>query len=192
MKPKSIVHLASRLGLVALLLCISGAAFAQEKDSAAISEALNSARSHAALAHDDSATLESYMRSSMSWQSHARQLQLIKEHANDLLGDFNTLTSLRAEGSTWQREAIDRIDPILREMADHLNRTIDHLNNNQSRFQMQPYKDYVHANLDYMERAHQTISDFVEYDAARSKADDLEKKLEIPAEQSASANPTSE
>ena len=156
----------------------------QTKDSVAITDLLHEARSHAALVQDDAATLESYTRSNISWQSHSRHLQRMKNHANDLMADFNKLQTLRAEGSPWQQEAIDRIDPLLREMANHLTNTIEHLNKNQSKVHMPEYKDYVRANYDVMTRAHDAISDFVEYGEARTTADDLEQKLELPSDAS--------
>lgn len=188
MKAIRMVQVFRRATFAACLFAIPMLGISQAKDSVAITDALHEARTHAAVVQDDAATLESYTRStSMSWQSHARHLQRMKEHANDLLSDFNKLQGLRAEGSPWQQEAIDRIDPLLREMANHLNSTIEHLNNNQSQVHMPPYKDYVRANLDVMTRAHDAIVDFVEYGEARSKADDLEQRLELPA-----SNPSSD
>ncbi len=186
MKSIKMVQAIRRGTLVACLFAIPMLGVSQTKDSAAISDALHEARSHAVVVQDDAATLESYTRSQMSWQSHARHLQRMKEHANELMSDFNKLQSLRSEGSSWQQDAIDRIDPLLREMATHLNNTIDHLINNQSQVQMQPYRDYVDANLDVMTRARDAISDFVSYGEARSTADDLEQKLEL----SSSASPS--
>ncbi len=186
MKPIRMVQAIRRATLAACLFAIPMLGISQTKDSVAISDALHEARSHAAVVQDDAATLDSYTRSQMSWQSHARHLQRMKEHANDLMSDFNKLQGLKAEGSPWQQEAIDRIDPLLREMANHLNATIDHLNNNQSQVQMQPYRDYVDANLDVMTRARDAIADFVSYGEARSTADDLEQKLEM----SSSASPS--
>ncbi len=180
MKTHPMITVARRAAFCVFLLSIPVLGTAQVKDSEAIMSTLQEVRSHAALAQDDAATLEAYARSPMSWESHARQLNLIKEHANDLLSDFNKLTSLRAEGSPWQQQAIDGIDPLLRDMAAHLTSTIQHLNDNKSQIQMKAYKDLVRANLDLMTRAHESISDFVDYGTAKAKADDLEQKLALP------------
>ena len=85
-------------------------------------------------------------RSNVSWQSHANQLQRIKEHVNEL-GQLNKqLSDSRAEGSPWQQTAIDQVDMRLREMADLLTVTINHLNDNPSKVHMQAFHDYVKAN----------------------------------------------
>ena len=186
MKSFKLVTILPRLALLALLLP-AGMLAAQNPDSAAISDLLKVVESHATQADDDAQMLANYTLSNLDWRTHANQLNSIKEHINNLISDANQLTSLRDEGSPWQQEAIDRIDPLLREMANHLNITIEHLNSNQSQVHMPPYKDYVRANLDLMTRAHEAIADFVDYGAARTTADELEQKLELPA-----SEPTSE
>lgn len=149
-------------------------------DSPEINKILAEVKSHSILAVDDSAELESYTRMSVSWQLHARRLTTIKEHVNNLIGDYKKLDSIKGEGSPWQQEAIGRIDPLLREMATHLNATIEHLNDNQDKIRMKPYQDYVRANHELIQKAHQTISDFVEYSQSKSKAESFEKSLNLP------------
>lgn len=181
MKALSLWNTCKIVAVLALLLPVFSLAAAPTTDSAAITTALGEARAHAALAEDDAMTLESYTRSPLSWQSHAIRLNSMKQHVNNLIEDVNHLTSLRAEGSTWQQEAIDRIDPLLKEIADHLTRTIEHLNDNQSHIQMQPFRDYVHLNRELISKAHNMISDFVEYGEAKAKADAIEREHALPA-----------
>jgi len=154
--------------------------FAQTADSEQISNLLKQAKSHAVLAEHDAATLESYTRSKVSWELHGRQLSRIKEHVNEL-GQLNKqLSDLRAEGSPWQQVAIDQIDRRLREMANLLTATINQLNHNPSQVHMQAYRDYVKANCELTSRIAKMIEDFVDYDEAKSKAESLEQKLELP------------
>jgi hypothetical protein len=171
-------------GLVALALAlVMGATigFAQTADSEQISNLLKQAKRHAVLAEDDAAKLESYTTSKVSWQLHAAQLHRIREHINEL-GQLNKqLTDLRGKGSPWQQKAIDQIDPQLREMADLLTATIKHLNDNQDRVHMQPFRDYVKANAELTSRIASMIDDFVDYDEAKLKANSLEQRLELPA-----------
>lgn len=169
-----------KTALLGLMLLMPAFAKAQAADSSAITDLLKETKSHAVLAVEDSEKLESYTRSTVSWQSHGIRLTEMRVHANDLISDFNKLKSLRSDGSPWQQEAIDRIDPLLHEMADHLQATIDHFNNNKKRVQMPPYRDYATANLELMRKTNQLISDFVDYGQARAKANLLEKTLELP------------
>jgi hypothetical protein len=168
------------VAVLALLLPLSSFAAAPPPDSATITNLLDQARAHAALADDDAVTLESYTRSPLSWQSHAARLTIIKEHVNNLIKDVNQLSSMRAEGSPWQQEAIDRVDPLLKEIADHLTTTIQHLNENQGQIQMQAFRDYVKVNSNLISKAHNMIADYVDYGQAKAKADALEQEHSLP------------
>jgi light-regulated signal transduction histidine kinase (bacteriophytochrome) len=181
MKIQSMFRHFSRVALALALATGASIGFAQTADSEQISKLLSRAKSHAVMAENDAATLESYTRSKMDWQSHARQLERIKEHVNEL-GQLNKqLSDSRAEGSPWQQTAIDQVDMRLREMADLLTGTIRHLNDNPSQVHMQAYRDYVKSNGELTSRIAKMIDDFVDYDEAKSKAASLEQKLELPA-----------
>ncbi|HET9101608.1 MAG TPA: hypothetical protein VFN62_14525 [Acidobacteriaceae bacterium] len=175
-----------RIGKV--LAAIAGFAFlvlgsvcvkAQSADSEKINELFNNIRQHAAHAEADADLLESYTRSKMSWESHARRIESMRGHVKDLAADFNEASRMRAEGSQWQQDAINQLQPVLQGMADHLKATIDHLNDNQSKVHMKPWIDYVHANRDYAVRAAELIRDYVDYSEAKSATEKLEQKLQI-------------
>ena len=170
------------LALFALSLSLGLVMEAQAvTDSAAVNKLLSDVKIHSMEADDDAATLDSYARSGrISWQLHGRKLAEIKEHANDLIRDSNEMSSMRGESSAWQQEAIDRINPLLHEMADHLTATIEHLNANQNRVAMLPYREYAHANHELVHKTHQLISDFADYGESKGKANSLEKGLGLP------------
>jgi hypothetical protein len=167
--------------LLAIVLSMPLIVKAQAVDSSKVNDLLKEARTHAVLAEDDAQTLEGYTRSKLSLQSHATRVHEMREHANDLIRDFNRINSIRAEASPWQQEAIDRINPLLQEMAAHLNATINHLNDNQNRIHMPQYQEYVHANRELMTKTARLISEFSDYSEAKTMANELEKKLELPA-----------
>ena len=178
---KEIFRVISVLSLFALFLAINPTLLmAQSNDSATITNLLSQAKNLATQAEEHADTLKSYTTSGLSWESHASQLSAMREHVNDLGKVVSQLNDARAEGSPWQQEAIDRINPLLREMADHLTATINHLNDHKNQLQMQAYRDYTSANYDLASRTATVISDLVEYGKAKSKATSLEQKLEPP------------
>lgn len=183
MNSKSITSAITRIALIALLLPVG--TLAAQTDSGAISKLLVQVKTHAAEAADDANTLESYTRANLHYQSHATQINRMKEHVNELIRDSNELSALRSEGSPWQQEAIDRIQEILPQMASHLTGMINHLNDNKSKTHMQTYREFVQSNQRLINKAHEAIDDFVDYDEAKAKADSLEKDLQLPAEASA-------
>jgi hypothetical protein len=169
-----------KLAIAALLLQASLLA-AQNPDSSAIARLFSEVRTHAAQADDDAHTLASYTRSNLNWQTHGRQLERIKQHVNDLIRDGNQLRSMRDIGSPWQQEAADRISGLLPEMASHLTTTINHLRDHQNQTQMKPFHDLLLTNQTIIHNAHEIISDYVDYSEAKSKADALEKDLQLSA-----------
>lgn len=168
-----------------LMLMSSPVVKAQTADSEEISKLLTQAENHANLAAYDAEILESYTRSTMAWQSHNLKLTEIAEHVNELGKVSKQLDDLSSQGSPWQQKAIGHIDFLLRDLAAQLTATIDHLKNNQSRIQMQSYRDYARASYELASETAHVITDYVEYDKASSKSKALEQKLELSESQHA-------
>jgi hypothetical protein len=166
--------------ILGLLLLSPGLAMAQNPDSPEINDLLKEVKTHAVLAEDDALTLEAYTRSKLSFLSHASRLSQMRGHANEMIDEFNKLGTLKASGSPWQQDAIDRISPLLNEMATHLTATINHLNDNHARIGMPPYKDYVKTNRELMTKTARLISDVVDYGETKAEAESLEKALDLP------------
>lgn len=171
-----------RAGAVsALLFLVCAGARAQNADSARISELFQQIKTHAVAAEKDAVTLEMYNRSGVSWQAHATKLNQIRDHVNALGKDYAEAAQLRDEGSAWQKEAIDKVEPLLKGMAGHLQASIEHLNENKSHAKMIEFRDYLKAHREYAERTASLINDIVEYEEARDKADSFEQKLGLPS-----------
>lgn len=165
--------------LVLFLAMSSMILFAQSPDSEEISNLLQDAKSHAALSANDAADMDAFTRSNVSWSTYTSKLSPIREHVNELGKIHAQLADMRHLGSPWQQNAIDQIEPLLQEMADTLTATIKHLNDNQSRVHMPQFEDYVHATHELASNLSDMIRDYVAYDAAKAKAEDLERKLEL-------------
>lgn len=172
-------YLTYLFALVAVLTVGIQRASAATPDSEQITKLLHDAKIHAVQAEDDAATLQSYTRSRLSWGSHATELNSMKVHVNEMGKIAADLQKLEAEGSEWQKQAIAQVMPLLKDMADNLNKTILHLNDNQRRIHLTEYKDYTHKNYELARMTAKLISDFIEYDEAKSTAMSLEDKLEL-------------
>lgn len=172
--------LLSQIAALGAIAIFSATLMAQTPDSQRVSTLLQHAREHAQHAELDSDALYAYTQSGLSWQSHSRRLNLIREHVNELGKDARDLTDARAEASPWQQDAIDHINPLLREMADHLTATITHLNENKDRVHLRPFADYARGNYELSQKLRVLIDDYADYAQATQKADALEQKLAIP------------
>lgn len=182
MKTSGVTRTARNAALTAVVLALAFAVNAQTtSDSARVTELLKNVKTHSALAVQDAELLESYTRSNVSWQAHASQLNMIKTHVNDLIEDHNGMIVARDDASAWQQEAIDRTDPLVKEIAGRLNAMILHLADNTHNVKMKRYVDYARSNYELISRLDKMVSDYVDYEEAKSKADSLEKQLDLPS-----------
>jgi len=117
----------------------------------------------------------------VSWQSHADKLEQIKEHVNNLGRTVEQLTAARASASPWQQVAIDRMIPLLKELASNTTAAINHLNENKLRPTSGQYTEYLRANADTAHQLSDMISSFVQYGQTQAKVDKPEQKLEVAA-----------
>ena len=92
---------------------------------------LADAKAEAVELKDDSTDMESFTRSSLSWQSYAHKIEMIKEHVNNTGKLLSKLQAEEPNGSPWQQTAIKRIEPLLKELAANTETTINYLNENQ-------------------------------------------------------------
>lgn len=166
---------------VALLSTVPIVSAAQSaRDSEEVSGLLAEAKTESIQLKQDAEEMNSFVRSKTSWQSHASKLNAIKQHANNLGELVAKMNSAKATASPWQQQSIDRITPLLRELAASVTSTIKHLSDNQNRLQHPPYPDYAATNADLASDLSQLISDYVAYGEAKHKSEDLAQKLEVP------------
>lgn len=149
-------------------------------DSKEVSALLSDAKTEAIQLRSDADQLKAFTQSSLSWQSHASKVSEIKEHVNQNGRLLTDLENARAEGSSWQQQAIDQIRPLLEELAANVESTIDHLNQRPKLLQTGPYADYAAANYELASNAAVLISDYVEYGKSKTKSEALAAKLSVP------------
>src|SRR5437868_894156 len=172
------VHWSLGVLLIATLL-FSAQAFPQSNDNPEVTKLLQNGREKEADIARDADNMESLIRTDASWQTHAAMLDNIKEHVNDLGRIAQRLESLRGSASPWQQQAIDRMLPVLKELAAHTTAAINHLNENKTRPTIGSYPEYLRANAEAAHDLADMISAFAQYGQARSRLERLEQKLEV-------------
>ena len=106
-------------------------------------------------------------------------MEEIKRHVNNADKSLSKLDSARTDASPWQQQAIDRINPLLKELASNVTSTIEHLNLKPRLLQTAPYMDYAAANYEMASNLAELVSDYVEYGKSKAKAEELAAKLEV-------------
>jgi hypothetical protein len=149
-------------------------------DSKEVSALLSEAKTETIQLRDDADAMESFTLSNLSWQSHADKVMEIKQHINNLGKTIAKLNGARNSASPWQQVAIDRINPILRELAANVEATIDHLNRDRGNpLQTSEHKDFLKANAELSTRIATLVSDFVDYGQTKTKFEQLSQRLEV-------------
>lgn len=118
------------------------------------------------------------MGKQVSWQSHAAQLNTIREHVNKAGKLLAQMNEARHTASPWQERALDRIHPLLKELADNTGATINHLNDNKSRIHFSEYADFATAGSDLAEELASLVSDYVDFGEHEADYHRLKGKLE--------------
>ncbi|HEV7396269.1 MAG TPA: hypothetical protein VGN86_07135 [Pyrinomonadaceae bacterium] len=152
---------------------------AEKPESTEVAQMLQEAKEHAAELARDADELESLTRSDVTWQSHAEKLEQIKEHVNAMGRLVPKLIASRDSASPWQQQAIDRMVPLLQELAANTSAAIQHLNQNRVRPTGGPYTDYLKENAETAHELSDMISSFWRYGQTRAKLEHLEQRLEI-------------
>jgi len=148
-------------------------------DSPEITKLLSDAKIEAIELKSDAADVESFTRSSSNWQSYSTRLEMVKEHINNTGKLLTKLKDAEATGSPWQRTAIKRIEPLLRELADNTTATIKHLDANKDKVHLPEFQDYVKTNYELATDLEALIRQFLDYGTAKEKFEESGSKLEI-------------
>jgi hypothetical protein len=126
----------------------------------------------------DADQMQSLLRSDVSWQTHATLLATVKEHVNQLGHTIAKLEAERSEASTWQQKGVDRVLPLLRELAENTTAAINHLNKNQTRPVSGYYADYLDENAETAHDLNRIITATIEYGHIRGKLEKLEEQIQ--------------
>ena len=171
------------VGLLALLASVfflfTSLSLAQKGENPQVTRLLQDARDEAAQLSRDADDMEAMTHSDVSWQSHADMLATIKDHVNNLGRLVEKMEAARGSASPWQQQAIDRMIPLMRDLASNTTAAINHINENKLRPTAGSYPEYLKENAETAHDLSNMISEFVQYGQARAKLERLEQRLEI-------------
>lgn len=102
---------------------------------------------------------------------------MIKEHVNRLGQLVSQMNDAKSGATHAQQTAIDRITPLLQELASNTTDIINHLNEHKGRTWTPDYKTYLAENAQVATELSAAVRDFVEYGQTKSRAEELGNKL---------------
>jgi hypothetical protein len=104
-------------------------------------------------------------------------LESVKEHVNNMGRIVSKLTEARGSGSELQEQAVDRILPLLKELAANTSAAINYLSQNRTRPPTDPYSEYLRDNAQTAHQLASTISSLLEYEKTMTQMEKLRSKL---------------
>jgi hypothetical protein len=150
----------------------------QNVENGNVKNLLDQARTQAEQLDRDANTMTGLVRSDVTWQLHEDELARVKTHVDDLGKLVAELQSSRVDASPWQKDAIDRVVPLLREVAANTTKEINWMNKNQDRRPTSlKYDRWVNQNATAAHELSQLISDTVQYGEDRGKLASLSDDL---------------
>ena len=148
--------------------------------NAEVAAQLDAASAEAAELARNADEMTSLLHNDVSWESHAEMLNRIKDNVNNMGKIVAKLQEEREEASPWQQQAIDRMVPMLKEIAANTTAAIEHLNQNHERPTTPDYVEYLQQNADTAHELADMISAADQYGRERTKLERLQDKIESP------------
>jgi hypothetical protein len=164
--------------LLPTCLMIVNRAMAIKNENQDVRNLLSLAAQQAATLDYDADQMQGLLHNDATWQTHATLLQSVKEHVNQLGRTIAKLQAERSEASTWQQKGIDRVIPLLSELAENTTAAINHINTNQVRPVSGYYSDYLDENAETAHELYRIISATIEYGHTRDKMEKLEEQIQ--------------
>jgi hypothetical protein len=165
--------------LSSMFLFFACTALAIQEPSPEVEQLLQETRDKAQVLSQDDDEMLALTRSNVSWESHADMLETIKQDVNDMAKIMQKLQASRSSASPWQQQAIDRMIPLLKDLATNTTAAINHLKEHQDFPTQGHYTDYLKQNYQTAQQLAQMVSDYVEYGESRARMEKLEQKLEV-------------
>ena len=150
---------------------------AADEDSAQVSALLSQAKLEAIRLREDANQMKDFVRSNVAWDTHAAYSAIIADDIVAMLNKIAELDKSRSMGSPWQQAAIDRIKPLMKELAANMDAVAASML--EKPFDRTEFNEYLQANYDNSERLAALISDFVDYGKAKHRLEASAAKLRL-------------
>jgi hypothetical protein len=154
---------------------------ADEQDSDQVSKLLSAAKTQALELKYDIDTMDFFTGSDFDWGSHTAIVNVNRDHIDGIRRQAAKLKDVRSAGSSWQKTTVDRIRPLLEELAAEAETLINRINQNPKRLNDGEYKEYVKVNTDLAAELAALVGNFVDYGRTRQQLEDLAKELDLPS-----------
>jgi hypothetical protein len=180
-----IARLAHRLPvLLALIVMLTSTlplpVYAIKEENPQLTELLTDADNEATELASDADDTEMLIRSDENWVNHALMLAKVKGHVENLELIIDKLSKAQSSGSDLQKQAVEQMLPMVKELSANTTAAINYLNQNKSRPVSEAYTQYLKKNAQTARQLSSIISSLVDYEKSMTEIERLRSSLVVP------------
>jgi len=153
---------------------------ADGQDSDRVFELLSTAKTQALELKSDIQSIDFFTGTDFGWESHISIVNEYKNHIGAIRRQATTLDEARSIASPFQKTTIDRIEPLLRDMASAAETLINRINQNPKRLNSAEYKDYIRVNADLASELASLVGNFIDYGRTKQQLEGIADKIDHP------------
>jgi biotin synthase-like enzyme len=154
-------------------------AYLTKEDNPQLTQLLADADDEALELANDADDTQALIRSDETWLNHALMLAKVKGHVDTLALIIDKLSKAQNSGSELQREAVEQMLPLVKELSANTTAAIDYLNKNKNRPVSDAYVQYLEKNAETAHQLSSMISSLVDYEKSMSEIERLRSNLGV-------------
>jgi hypothetical protein len=154
--------------------------YAIREENPQLAELLADADDEAIELANDADDTQNLIRSDENWVNHALMLDRVKGHVQNLALIIDKLSKTQNSGSELQKEAVEQMLPLVKELSANTTAAINYLNQNKSRPVSDVYRQYLNKNAETAHQLSSMISSLVDYETNMNEIQRLRSNLGGP------------
>ena len=167
--------------LIALLVFqLPMPAYPTSEPNQQLTQLLSDATDEAFELASDANDMQTLVQSDASWLTHVLMLAKMKGHVDNMALIIEKLNKAQNSGSALQKQAVDQILPLVKELSDNTMAAINYLNHNKTRPISAPYTEYLDKNAETARQLSSMISSLFDYEQSMTEIERLRSQLEAP------------
>ena len=174
--PKRPSVIVSLIVMLSFTLALRGDAI--KEDNPQLTQLIADADDEAIELANDADDTQGLIRSDENWVNHALMLAKVKAHVDNLALIIGKLSDMaQKSGSDLQKQAIDQMLPLVKELSANTTAAINYLNQNKSRPTSPTYTQYLRKNAETAHQLSSMISSLVDYENSMKEVERLRSNL---------------
>ena len=113
----------------------------------------------------------------LSWETHSGYLNSLRDDINRMGRDLRSLDDRFDSLVPWQKQAVNKVEPMLKDAAANTGHAIDFLNEHRYELWSGDYHGYITSLFDESRQIADTLKDYLKYAKAHNQEQQLKETL---------------